>query len=145
MATERLKGQDVTIIVVQNSVVQDTLNCVKNFNGELSFEVLTAKYLGEKTNRTDMIFNGAKFDFELDTYTQDWISFVQAAQAKAKRTAPNNVFNITGVFQYPNGDTPAMLFADASFGPMPINTADRGSYLKHKIQGASDDVNLQPS
>jgi hypothetical protein len=140
MSSERIRGQEVNVIIVLNSVVQATLNCITDFEGEVSFEVISKGYLGEKTNRKDMIFNGAKFNYGLDTYTQDWIPFVQAAQALAKRTAPNNQINISGVFEYPNGDTPSMLLSACSFGPLPIKAGARNQYVNKKFQGECDDV-----
>lgn len=145
MGTQRLKGQDVTVLVVANSIVMSTLNCIKDFEGEASYEIVTAGYLGEKTNRKDMIFNGGKFNYSLDTYTQDWITFVQVIDALAKRTAPNNVINITGVFEYPNGDTPSMLWSNCSFGAIPFKAGARNQFVNHKFTGESDDITYTTS
>ncbi len=143
--TERVKGQECNVIIVQDSQVQDTLTEISNFNGELSFEIKTQGYLGEKTNRKDYIYNGAKFDFEMHTHSQGWVTLVQAQLSLAKRTTPNTVFNITLVLEYPNGDTPSALFSNCSFGALPINVAGRGEYVKHKVVGESDDVDIQQS
>src|SRR5271157_5232197 len=122
MATqsERLRGEQTTILVVANGTVQDTLNDVMNFNAELEFEIISKGYLGQVTNLKDMIFNGAKFDFEINSYTQDWATLVAVIKALAQRTAPNNVINITSVMQYPNGDEPSLLFSNCQFVAIPI-------------------------
>jgi hypothetical protein len=143
--SQRVKGQETTVIVVANGVVQSTLNDVSNFNAELDFEVISKGYLGQTTNLKDMIFNGAKFDLELNTYTQDWTTLVSVIKALAQRTAPNNVVNITGVMEYPNGDTPSMLFSNCQFGPIPVNFAARNEYVKHKFSGETSDVIIQTS
>lgn len=143
--SERVKGQEVSLLIVANGNIADTLTEVGNFNGELSFEVISKGYLGEKTNRKDMIYNGAKFDFELNTYTQDVWTLVAAIKALAQRTAPTNQINISGVFQYPNGDTPTMLWSNCQFGAVPVSTPGRNEYVKHKFQGETDDVVITTS
>jgi hypothetical protein len=143
--TERVKGQETEVLIVVNSQVQDTLTDIMNFNSELSFEIKSVGYLGEKTNRKDYIYNGAKFDFEMHTHTQDWVTFVQAQLDLAKRNTPNTQFNITFVAEYPNGDTPSFLFSNASFGALPFGAASRADYVKHKVQGEADDVTMTQS
>lgn len=138
MTTERIKGQEYTTIIVLNSQVQDTLTCVSDFEGEVTLEVLKKGYLGERTDRTDMVMKGAKFNYGLDTFTQDWITFVQAIQAKAQRTAPNTQINISGVFEYTNGDTPSILFGNCSFGPIPFKAGARNQFIGKKFTGECD-------
>jgi hypothetical protein len=143
-ATVRCKGQEVSILIVANSgggpQVQATLTETSNFNGELEFEVISKGYLGEKTNRKDMIYNGAKFDFEVNTYTADVWTLVATIKALAQRTAPNNQINISGVFEYPDGDVATMLWANCQFGALPVQVPGRNEYVKHKFQGETDDV-----
>lgn len=135
-SSERIRGEEVTITIVQDSNVQDTLNSIMNFNGELEFEIKDQGYLGELANRQDYIYKSAKFDFEMHTYTQDWITFVEAVQAKGNRTQPDTQFNIGGDAVYANGDNPTFLFADCAFGNIPFNTPSRTEYVKHKFQGS---------
>jgi len=80
---QRLKGQEVSILIVRDGNLEDTLVDIQNFNLELEFEIKTQGYLGEKTNRRDMIFNGAKFDMELNLHTEDYLSFLLAMKNKA--------------------------------------------------------------
>jgi hypothetical protein len=142
--TERIKGQEVEVIVSANSgagpQVQATITEISNFNGELSFEVISKGYLGEGTMRKDMIYNGAKFDFEVNTFTADVWTLVATIKALATRQAPNNSINISGVFLYSNGDIATMLWNNCQFGPIPVSIPGRNEYVKHKFQGESDDV-----
>ena len=142
---QRLKGQEVSILIVQDGVLQDTLVDIQNFNLELEFEIKSQGYLGEKTNRKDYVFNGAKFDGELHVHTEDFLAFAQAVHDKAQRITPDTVFNITGVFSFPNGDQPELLLNDVSFGTIPINAGSRGDYVKTKIQGEVEDIEIQLS
>jgi hypothetical protein len=144
-ATERCKGQEVVINIAANGVLQDTLTEVEDFEGTLQFEVIAKGYLGERTNRKDMIYNGAKFSFSMDTFTQDIWFFVAAVKALAQRSAPGNYINVTGTFEYANGDTPSMLFGNCQFGEMPVTVAKRNEYVKHKFSGETDDVTISTS
>ena len=142
---QRIKGQEVSILIVADTVLQDTLTDIQNFNMELEFEIKSMGYLGEKTNRKDYIFNGCKFDMELHIHSQDLLTFAQQVHDKAQRITPDVVFNITGVFSFPNGDQPELLLNDVSFGAIPFNIGSRGDYVKVKIQGECSDIEIETS
>lgn len=145
MPAQRIKGQEVSILIVQDSVLQDTLTDIQNFNGSLELEIKSVGYLGEKSNRKDEIFNGCKFDMSLHLHTQDWFNFQLSIVNRAKRITPDTVFNISGVFSFPNGDTPVMLFPDCHFGEQPLAVNSRGDYVQVKLSGESDDYDMQLS
>ena len=88
-------GQDVSILIVVNGVLQSTLTAISSFNIELELEVLSKGYLGEKTERKDTVYKGIKFDGELNPFTEDVFTFAQAVLNKAKRLTPDVLFNIT--------------------------------------------------
>ena len=142
---QRLKGQEVSILITNAGELEDTLTDIQNFNMELELETKAMGYLGEKTNRQDSIFNGVKFDFEIHVHTEDVWSFLQSLHDKAQRITPDVVFNIQGVFTYPNGDQPEILLNDVSFGAVPMNVGSRGDYVKFKMQGTCEDVEIQLS
>lgn len=142
---QRIKGQEVSILIVADSVLQDTLVDIQNFNIELEFEIKSQGYLGEKTNRKDYIFNGCKFDGELHVHTQDYLLFAQQVHDKAQRLTPDIIFNISGVFSFPNGDEPELLLNDCAFGAIPMNIGSRGDYVKVKFQGECSDIEIQLS
>ena len=143
--SQRLKGQEVSILITNAGELEDTLTDIQNFNMELELETKAMGYLGEKTNRQDSLFNGVKFDFEIHVHSEDVWSFLQSLHDKAQRITPDVVFNITGVFTYPNGDQPEILLNDVSFGAVPMNVGSRGDYVKFKMQGTCEDVEIQLS
>jgi hypothetical protein len=145
MTAQRIKGQEVSILIVQDDELQDTLTDIQNFNLELEFEIKSQGYLGEKTNRKDYIFNGCKFDFELHVHTQDYLPFIQAVHDKAQRLTPDTQFNISGIFSFPNGDEPELLLNDVSWGAIPKTIGSRGDYVKLKMQGECSDIEIQLS
>jgi hypothetical protein len=143
--SQRLKGQETTILWTQDSVLQATLTDIQNFNVELKFELKEQGYLGEPTNRYDEIFNGCSFDMELNIHTQDFFNFRLAIKQRAQRITPDVMFNITSVFQFPNGQTPVQRLPDVFFGPNPTQIASRGDYVKIKLAGGCNDESTQTS
>lgn len=142
--SQRIRGQEVSIIITRDGVLEDTLVDVQNFNAELELEIKSQGYLGEKHNRKDDIYNGVKFDLELHLHTQDYFAFAKGVIDRAKRNTPDTVVNIAGMFQFPNGQLFSFLIPDAKFGPIPLNVTARGDYVKTKLQGEADDVVLTP-
>ena len=145
MTAQRVKGQEATIIITRGGQTEDTLTDIHNFNIEFEGEIKSQGYLGEKTNRKDDVFNGVKFDFEMHTHTQDWLSFVMAIHDRMKRNNPTLVINITCSLLYPNLDNPDIFVPDAKFGPFPMGIAGRTEYKNLKIQGEADDYDVQLS
>lgn len=139
----RIRGQEVTILITRDGNLEDTLVAIQNFTLESQFEVKSQGYLGEKTNRKDMIYNGCKFDFELHLTTEDWFTFQQALKDKAQRNTPNTTINITGILAFANGNTPQFQIPDAQFGPNPLTVPQRGDYVKVKLEGEADDFSVQ--
>lgn len=139
MSDQRIKGQEVAIIIANDGQVEDTLDAIQNFNLEAEFEIKSVGYLSEKTNRKDEIYNGCKFDLELHLHKQRWFQFQQEIKDRAQRKTPDKKFNITGVFSFPDGTTPDVLIPDAKFGAQPLSVSSRGDYVKVKLQGEADD------
>lgn len=137
--SQRLKGQEVAILITQDGALQDSLTDIQNFNMTAQFEIKSQGYLGEKTNRKDEIYNGCKFDMELHLHKQDWFAFQFAIKQRAQRNTPDTMFNITGVLSFPNGQTPTVLIQDVHFGEQPLAISSRGDYVKVKLEGEADD------
>jgi hypothetical protein len=137
--SQTIKGQEVTILYTRAGVLEDTLTDTTDFEFEPKIELLERGYLGEKSNRHDEIFNGAKFTGTIHLHTQDWFNYSLAIVQRAKRITPDVVFNLTAVMQMPNGDIPTILLADVHFGPQPHGIRSRKDWMTIKIEGASDD------
>lgn len=145
MPSQRIKGQEISILIVRDSVLENELTDIMNFNAEFTMEQIAQGYLGEKTERHDDIYKGTKGDFEMHTHSQDWLTFAVAIKNRAQRNTPDAIFNISAVMSYPNGQTPTVLFPDVKFGPIPITVGARGEYKKIKIDFVCDDFEVQLS
>lgn len=140
--SQRIKGQEVVINIINDGVLEDTLTSIQSFNDEDMLEIKQQGYLGETSNRGDDIYNGTKFDFELHLQSQAWFNFKNAILDRAKRRKPDLVFNVTVTYFFPNGDTPTITYPDVKWGPIPKTVASRGDYVKVKMEGfvgATDD------
>jgi hypothetical protein len=144
-SAQRLKGQEVSVIYVRGGVLEDTLTDTKDFEFEPKLELKEQGYLGEKTNRYDEIFNGAKFTGTLHLHTQDFFTFQNAIIARAQRQTPDVVFNISAVMNFPNGDTPTVLLPDVKFGENPTKIGSRGDYVEVRVTGACSDYDASTS
>src|SRR4051812_22585885 len=103
--SQRIRGQETVINIVNNGVLETSLTSVMAFNDEDLLELKQQGYLGETSNRGDEIYNGTKFDLEMHLQSQDWLTFKQAIKARARRQKPDLVFNVTVTYFFPNGQS----------------------------------------
>lgn len=143
--SQRLKGQEVTVIITRDGNLESELTDILSFNITLKSEVLSQGFLGEKFDRYDDIYKGCDFDLEMHTHSQDWIPFCKALLDRQQRKVPNLVFNIVATLNYPSGETPTVTLPDVKFGPVPINIGGRADYAKHKFEGSTSEADLQTS
>ncbi len=139
MCPQRVKGQELSINVVSGGVLEDTFTAISDFESEDKLEIIEKGYLGEKTNRHDEIYNGAKGSFSMHLTTQDFYRFKKKVRDRAKRITPDVQFNITKTLFFPNGDAPTTTFADVKFGPIPEKVSARNDYVQVKLDFAADD------
>jgi hypothetical protein len=137
--SQRIKGQEVSVNIVKDGELQTSLNDVISFNIEILMETKAQGYLGETTNRHDDIFNGVKFDMELNLHNADWFDFQAAIVDRARRKTPDTEFNIVTTLVYPNGQEVTVTIPDAKFGATPLSISSRGEYVKVKLEGMADD------
>ena len=133
MADQRLKGQEVSIRVVNAGVVQAAIDSVSSFNDSIALEIKEAGYLGEFVNRFDEILNGYGGDAEINMTRADSDLLDQAVVARATRVSPQLVFNIIRTDFYPNGDSNVYTYTDVHWGEIPTTIGSRGDYVKKKF------------
>jgi hypothetical protein len=133
--SQRIKGQEVSVLISRDNVLEDTLVDIQNFNSEDELEIKSMGYLGEKSNRKDEVYNGTKLDFEMNIHRAAYFQFRRAILDRAQRNNPNIRFDVTIVSSFPNGETEVETFPDVKFGPIPRNIPARGDYVKIKLSG----------
>ena len=125
---QRIKGQEVEVVVVLNGEPQANLFAIRSFEIEEQLEIQSEGYLGETTNRRDSIYNGVRGRLEAHTETPEWLGFSEALKAKAQRREPGSVINIKGTLNYPSGEQGRFVIPDAEFGAVPMNFGSRSDY-----------------
>lgn len=143
MPSQRVKGQEVSIIVTREGNLEAELTDIKSAEFSPQFELKVENYLGEKTPRHDEIYMGVKGSLTLHIHSGDIFDFVQAVKDRAQRNAPDLVFNIAGLFAFPSGEVRTLSVADVKFGSVPIAINDRGDYVEVKIEWGADDYEVE--
>lgn len=131
---QRLKGQEVSIRIVRDGVVDTEIDSISSFNEETALELKEAGYLGETVNRFDEILNGFGGDMEIHVTRANWIALELAVISRARRETVAVVFNVVVTDLYPNGESQLRVYSDVHWGPMPKAVASRGDYVKPKLQ-----------
>ncbi len=142
MSEQRIKGQEVEVLLIVDGVVQDTITDVRSFEVAAKLEVKEEGYLGEKTNRYDEIFNGMRGRLELHFENRDVFDLLTSIIDRAKRRTPGTQINIKATLNFPNGDRPRVLVANAFFGEVPFNFATRGDYGTVGLDFQAEDVQV---
>lgn len=138
--SQRILGQNVSVIVIQDSAPLQEINCIRSFSFNYELELKDEGYLGETTNRKDSVFKGIKFDMELHSASNDIFNLIRSAVDKARRRTPGTRINVKASLTWPNGDRAVITFPDVEFGPFPVNTNSRADYVTIKLEGACSEA-----
>jgi len=133
MALQRIKGQEVEVLLVVDGAVQATLTDIQSFEAMLQFEVLEEGYLGEKNNRYDEVYKGTNGAIEMHNSSPDLFRFFQSIKDRAQRQSPGTVVNVKATMNYPSGERRRMIFQDIFFDPMGLSFAGRTEYGVTKL------------
>jgi hypothetical protein len=129
MATQRIKGQEVSVEIIKDSRPLDTINIVRSFDFEYELETKSEGYLGETTDRKDSVFRGIKGRMELHTNNKDIFTLIQTAVDKARDRTSGVRINIKATLAYPNGDRVRVTIIDVEFGTFPVKAGSRSDYI----------------
>lgn len=145
MSTQRAKGQEVSLAIVRDAVLEDTLVNIQDFEVTDMLEVISKGYLGEKTERKDNIYKGVKFKMTLHLHAQDWFPFRASVIATSQQATPDSSINLAGVLNFPNGDAPNFSINGAKLGELPMNVPARGDYVAVTVQGEAEEMAVTTS
>jgi hypothetical protein len=133
-AANRIKGQEISIRIIQDGSTVSTIDSISTFNEEVALELKEDGFLGEGANRFDEVFNGYGGDFEMQTTNANWVKLQTAIIDRAQRKTPNVTFNVVRTDLYPNGDSNVFTYQDVKWGGMPTSVGSRGDFAKVKGQ-----------
>lgn len=131
MPTERrLRGQEVSVRITRNGVLESTITAIRDFSVSFDLEVITEGYLGETENRFDDIINGCSGSFSVALEGPELLRFVTFLSERAQRRQDANIaVNITTRLSLPDGRTPRVQIKDVKFDAVPINVGGRNQYV----------------
>jgi len=130
----RIKGQEVSVQLVTDGNVESEITEIMDFEGTYEFEELQQGYLGQKADDVDYIFKVISGKFSAHMHNDAAMDYAQKILDKAQRKTPDLVFNIVGVFEFPDGTTRSMTITDCAFGNIPFTVGSRGDYVKVDFQ-----------
>jgi len=128
VADQRIKGQEVEVLLVVNGKVQSTITDVRSFEVAAQLEILREGYLGETVDRRDEIYRGVRGRMELHYENKDIFDLIQTFVNRARRAEPGTKVNIKATLNFPNGQRPRVLIQDAYFGEVPLSFGSRSDY-----------------
>lgn len=125
---QRIKGQEVEVLMVVDGEPQDTITDVRSFEVEVQLELLREGYLGETTDRRDEIFRGVRGRMTLHVENQSFFDFMRSVVDRARRREPGTRINVKATLNFPNGDRPRVQMNDVFFGAQPLAFGSRSDY-----------------
>ncbi len=142
MALQRIKGQEVEVLLVVDGEVNASLTDIQDFEVTREFESTSEGYLGEKSNRYDEFYNGYSGSMSLHMSDPGVFDFMQAVQDRAQRREPGTVINIKATLNFPSGERRRVLLQNAFFESIPLNVGGRGEYVSTSLSFKGADVRV---
>lgn len=126
--SQRIKGQEVSVLLIVDGEVMDTITDVRSFSVTLLIDTLSEGYLGETTERQDEIFKGVEGDISFHFENQDVFNLFAKIVDRAQRRTPGVRVNIKATMNFPNGDSPMWIIYDVAFGNLATKFGSRADY-----------------
>lgn len=137
---QRVKGQETEIVIVTDGQPRLNIANIKSHSITWKFDKLEEGYLGETSDRYDMLFKGIDGKLTIHTNDPDIFTFIEQVKAKAQSRVPGTRFSIRTVINYPStGRRVRILVQDVSFGDIPLDIAGRGEYVKFDLDYSASD------
>jgi hypothetical protein len=126
---DRIRGQETSTLFVVNNVPILTVADIKSFEMTWMFDVQKEGYLGETTERKDMIFSGISGSLDYHFEQGDIAKIiVGAALDRATRRVPGTQINIKTTLRFGDGTLLRVTIPQANFGAIPMKFQDRKAY-----------------
>jgi hypothetical protein len=133
MPSYRVRGQEVSVQVVQNGKIVAELNDVKSFDVEFQMDVMTEGYLGEFTDRRDDMFKGISGKIEFHIENNAPFDFINAVVQRSQSRVKGTQFNVQSTVNLPNGQVKRLLVNDIFFSSIPVNVSGRSDYVTYSL------------
>ena len=125
MASNRIKGQEVSIEIVADNQIVSSMTAVRSCEFKYNREILSEGYIGEKTERKDSIFKGVSGSMEVHLDDPNAFNFFIQMNDKSKRRLPGVTVNVKMTLNFPDGRRVRIIVPDVEFGELPVNFGSR--------------------
>ena len=133
MPSYRVRGQEVSVQVVQNGKIVAELTDVKSFDVEFQMDVMAEGYLGEFTDRRDDMFKGVSGKIEFHIENNAPFDFINAIVQRSQSRVKGTQFNVQSTINLPNGQVKRLLVNDIFFSNVPVNVSGRSDYVTYSL------------
>jgi hypothetical protein len=133
MPSYRVRGQEVSVQVVQDGKIVAELNDVKSFDVEFQMDVMKEGYLGEFTDRRDDMFKGISGKIEFHIENNAPFDFINAVVQRSQSRVKGTQFNVQSTVNLPNGQVKRLLVNDIFFSSIPVNVSGRSDYVTYSL------------
>lgn len=130
----RIKGQEVSCQFVLNGQIAN--NSIAIQSNELKFmqDILSEGFLGETTDRKDMVFKGVSSSVTLQFNGPYVFTLIGSIIDVARRRVALGVgLNVVHTFKFVNGRRAVVTMASVAVGEMGMDTGSRTDYVKVTI------------
>lgn len=141
-AGQRVKGVDTELLVIAGRDPQLINDAIKSLEISIDMEIKEEMYLGEKSNRTDEVYNGVSGKIEFHSASGDTFTLIKAITDRAKRRVAGIKFNLKTTLNYPNGDTPRIIVPDLHWGAIPMSFSNKNDYVGFSLTWKADDFRI---
>jgi len=137
----RLRGQEVLVRIIANSVILATITAVKSLTVTVKTAILSEGYAGETTERKDDIFKGIGFELLVHPEDEAMFNLVQLIIDRSQRrtAAANATVDITATMNFPSGKRVRCTIKDAKFADIALGLVNaRDAYSDGRFPGEAE-------
>ncbi len=142
MTAQRIKGQEISLLLVEDDVPLMEINDVRSFEMAAQLEIIKEGYLGEKTDRRDSIYRGFRGKMDVHFEGRQIIDFSRRIIDKAKRRVPGARINCKVTLAFPSGSRVRVLLKDLEFGEIPMGFGSRSDYGTISLEFEGEDYTI---
>lgn len=135
MSQEFVQGQDVTLNVSRDGKLIAALSSITSFRFAAQTQTVLLQFLGQRSPKIEMNFNGYEFSFGLNHKDPSYFTFVDSAVAVAQHRTPGIEFSIGLTVRYPSGEKVRALLRDVGFDALPFDSTGRLEFATAEIGG----------
>ncbi len=134
MAQQRIKGQEIFIIISVDNKVNDKVGPFTDMTATLRKEIIEGEYLGQTTTFFDDVFKGCMIELTYHLRGAQMLKIIDADIKRARYLTGGLVrLDISAQMAFPGLVVP-YTFLDVRLDEHPLSVSDRKSYLEGKLK-----------